>query len=73
MEHRFAHFRVVLREIDFKLRIYQARSLNQKKKWFRRQQHAAEEYHKSQVLRDELDDLRRQEAEFRKKEAEKDK
>lgn len=72
MEHRHTHFRVVLREIDFKLRMYQASSLNQKKKWFKRQQHAEEEYRKAQVLREELEELKRQEAEFRRKEELKD-
>ena len=68
MEHRHTHFRVVLREIDFKLRMYEARGFNQKRKWFQRQQHAAEEYRQAQEQREELDDLKRQEAEFRKKE-----
>jgi ribosomal protein L22 len=32
-ERKFAHMRVVLREIDFKLKIYQAPTFNQKKRW----------------------------------------
>ena len=73
MEHRHTHFRVVLREIDFKLRLYEARGFNQKRKWFQRQQHAAEEYRQAQAQREELDELKRQEAEYRKQEMDKEK
>jgi large subunit ribosomal protein L22 len=71
MEHRYAHFRVVLREIDYKLRIYQAPSINQKKKWFVRQQEAAVDAQKAAVERAEMAELKRQaEANRAKRQAE---
>jgi len=67
MRHKHTHFRVVLREIDFKLRIYQAVGKNQKIKWRKRQIHAEEQYAAAKKARDELEELRRKEAEYRKK------
>ena len=60
MHHRFSHIRVVLREIDFKLKIYQARSLNQKKKWIQRQLRAEEDAARVQKEREELEQLQQQ-------------
>lgn len=60
MLRRHSHFRVVLREIDFKLRIYQAPSLNQKKKWFLLQQRAEEDYAAAKAERDEIERLEQQ-------------
>ena len=67
MEHKFGHLRVVLREVDFKLRIYQAPTMNQKKKWFVRQQRAEQEYAEKQKAREELEQLERQAAELETK------
>ena len=72
MEHRHTHFRVVLREIDFKLRMYQAPSLRQKKKWLMRQHHAEQQFEQAQQLRQEMEELKAQEAAFRKKNEAKD-
>jgi large subunit ribosomal protein L22 len=60
MHRKFAHFRVVLREIDFKLKLYQAPTLNQKKKWFVRQQLAEADQARVQAERAELERLERQ-------------
>lgn len=61
-ERKHAHFRVVLREIDFKLRIYQAPTINQKKKWFLLQQQAEGDYARAKVERDEIERLKRETA-----------
>lgn len=60
MEHKHAHMRVVLREIDFKLKIVTARSLNQKKKWYLLQQQAKHDYEQAKAQRDELERLERE-------------
>lgn len=62
MEHKHSHFRIVLREIDFKLRIYQAPSIKQKKKWFVLQQQAAADFKVASDKRTELEELKRQAA-----------
>jgi large subunit ribosomal protein L22 len=62
LEHRFAHFRVVLREIDFPLKIYQARTAAQKKKWFLRQQEAEADYARAAAERAEVQRLERETA-----------
>jgi large subunit ribosomal protein L22 len=54
MEHKHSHMRVVLREMDFKLRIYQAPSINQKKKLFLMQQQAERDGAKAKAEREEL-------------------
>ena len=59
MEHKHSHIRLVLREIDFKLRIYQATSLNQKKKWFLLQQQAERDGARAMAERDEVKRLER--------------
>lgn len=63
MHHRFSHFRVVLREIDFRLKIYQARTMNQKKRWVQLQHKAEQDYARTSAERDELVELERQAAE----------
>jgi large subunit ribosomal protein L22 len=60
MERRHSHMRVVLREIDFKLRIYQAPSVNQKKKWFLLQQQAERDGARAKAERDEVVQLEKQ-------------
>jgi large subunit ribosomal protein L22 len=63
MEHRHAHMRVVLREIDFKLKVYQAPTLNQKKRWLERQMVAQRDGARAAAEREEMARLERQEAE----------
>lgn len=71
MEHKHCHFRVVLREIDFKLRIYQAPNMNQKKNWFVKQQQAAADFKAASEKRAEYEELkRRADANKAKREAE---
>lgn len=60
LEHKHSHMRVVLREIDFKLKIVQAKTLNQKKKWFVLQQQAEKDAARAKVERDEIERLERQ-------------
>lgn len=60
MEHKHSHIRLVLREIDFKLRIYQAPSLNQKKKWFLLQQQAERDGARASAEREEVKRLERE-------------
>mmetsp|Transcript_15232 Transcript_15232/g.42301 ORF Transcript_15232/g.42301 Transcript_15232/m.42301 type:complete len:339 (-) Transcript_15232:311-1327(-) len=60
MHHKFSHIRVVLREIDFPLRIYQQRSLNQKKKWMLHQQRAENDARAAMAKREELERLEKQ-------------
>lgn len=60
MEHKHSHFRVVLREIDFKLRIYQAPSLNAKKKWFLRQKQAEADAARVRADREEVERMQRE-------------
>ncbi len=60
MEHKHSHIRLVLREIDFKLRIYQATSLNQKKKWFMLQQQAERDGARATAEREEVKRLERE-------------
>ena len=60
MEHKHAHFRVVLREIDFKLRIYQAPTVNQKKRWFLLQQKAEADGARAKAEREEVERLERE-------------
>jgi hypothetical protein len=60
MHHKYSHIRAVLREIDFPLKIYQAHSLNQKKKWLQHQQRAAQDAQAAKVKREETERLLKQ-------------
>mmetsp|Transcript_7138 Transcript_7138/g.15413 ORF Transcript_7138/g.15413 Transcript_7138/m.15413 type:complete len:336 (-) Transcript_7138:805-1812(-) len=60
MHHKFSHIRVVLREIDFPLRIYQQKSLNQKKKWLYHQQRSENDARAAMAKREELERLEKQ-------------
>ena len=60
MHHRYSHMRVVLREIDFKLKIYMAPTINRKKKWIQRQLRAEEDAARIQKEQEELEMLRAQ-------------
>mmetsp|Transcript_12750 Transcript_12750/g.17786 ORF Transcript_12750/g.17786 Transcript_12750/m.17786 type:complete len:284 (+) Transcript_12750:47-898(+) len=63
---RHCHVRMVLREIDFPLRIYQSKSLNQKRKWIERQLRAQKDAEAAQAEREELARLEQQAAEKEK-------
>ena len=63
MHHKFSHMRVVLREIDFPLRIYQQKSLNQKKKWLQHQQRAEQDAQVAKAKREEMQRLEKQQEE----------
>lgn len=56
-ERKHSHIRVVLREIDFKLRLYQAKSLSEKRKWLMIQEEAASDHSLAQKEREELEIL----------------
>jgi large subunit ribosomal protein L22 len=73
MEHRHSHMRVVLREVDFKLKVYQAPTLNQKKRWLERQMVAQRDGDRARAEREEIARLERQEAEAAAKAAAKKK
>lgn len=60
MHHKFSHIRVVLREIDFPLKIYQQKTLNQKKKWLLHQQRAEQDGKAAMAKRQELEQLMKQ-------------
>ena len=63
MHRKYSHIRVLLREIDFKLKIYQARSLNQKKKWLEHKMRADRDYEHAQAERLEMERLLNQQEE----------
>lgn len=70
MHHKYSHIRVVLREIDFPLRIYQQKSLNQKKKWLHHQQRAEHDARAAMAKREELERLeKQQEAQLQERKA----
>lgn len=60
MHHRFSHMRVVLREIDFKLKLYQAPTVNKKRRWIQRQIVAEEDAARANQEREEIIELKRQ-------------
>ena len=63
MHHKFSHIRVVLREIDFPLRIFQQKSLNQKRKWLMHQQRAEQDAQVAKAKRQEMQRLMKQQEE----------
>jgi len=70
MHHKFSHIRVVLREIDFPLRIYQQKSLNQKKKWMYHQHRAETDARAAMAKREEIERLeKQQEAQLQERKA----
>lgn len=58
MHHKYSHMRVILREIDFPLKIYQAPSLNKKRKLVKMQIESRQEYLAAKKDRDELNALK---------------
>jgi hypothetical protein len=70
MHHKFSHIRVILREIDFPLKIYQQKSMNQKKKWLLHQRRAEQDAQAAKVKRDEMERLtKQQEAQLQERKA----
>eukprot|EP00339_Tiarina_fusa_P011028 CAMPEP_0117016340 /NCGR_PEP_ID=MMETSP0472-20121206/12894_1 /TAXON_ID=693140 ORGANISM="Tiarina fusus, Strain LIS" /NCGR_SAMPLE_ID=MMETSP0472 /ASSEMBLY_ACC=CAM_ASM_000603 /LENGTH=242 /DNA_ID=CAMNT_0004720359 /DNA_START=138 /DNA_END=866 /DNA_ORIENTATION=+ len=65
MHHKYSHIRAVLREIDFPLKIYQAHSLNQKKKWLLHQQRAKQDAQAAKAKREEAERLLKQQEQQR--------
>lgn len=65
-----AHMRLVIREIDFPLRIYQQRSKYQKLKWLNLQLEAEEDAQVAKTKRDELAEVKARQQEIKDKEAE---
>lgn len=70
MHRRFSHARVVLREIDFPLKIMQCTSLNQRNKWVSRMEAALEDQAEYWKEKEELDALEKEAQEVRKKKEE---
>jgi len=71
MHRRFSHIRLVLREIDFPLKIVQCTSINQRNKWIQRMNTALEDQEKYQAEKEEIEELEREVEEMqRKKKAE---
>lgn len=62
MERKHSHIRVVLREIDFRLKIYQAKTIGQKKKWYLLQQQAEKDFALAAAKREEIKRLERETA-----------
>lgn len=59
MHHKYAHMRVVLREIDFPLKIVMARTVNEKTRWIELQALAEADYQKAKARREELESMER--------------
>lgn len=69
MYRRFTHIRIVLREIDFPLKIMQCTSINQRNQWVKKMELAKTEVEEYQVEKEEIEALER-EAEAVKKQKE---
>lgn len=61
---RHSHIRLVLREIDFPLKLMQAESINQKRKWLGLLGTARDDFERAKVDRDELAELEAMAAEL---------
>ena len=59
MERQHSHIRVVLREIDFKLKFYQSFTIGQKKRWIQLQQRAEHDYQIAKKERDDIEQLQK--------------
>lgn len=68
---RHSHMRVVLREIDFNLKIAQAATRSQKRKWITLWRLAMQEEKAARSEREEIEELERQAAEVLEKKKEK--
>jgi large subunit ribosomal protein L22 len=68
---RFSHMRIVLREIDFPLKIMTSTSMNQRNKWIKKMEIALEDQVESQREQEEIEKLEKELEEARKKTDEK--
>ena len=66
MEHPRSHMRVVLREIDFQLKIYQARTTEEKMYWYKLQLKAEEDARLVAAEKEEEERLEREDAQRQK-------
>jgi len=72
MHRRFSHVRVVLREIDFPLKILQCTSINQREKWVARMEVGLREQAEYRKEKEEIDSLEKEVKEMQRKKAEED-
>jgi len=72
MHHKHSHIRLVLREIDFKLKYYQAETPGQKKKWLQLQMEAEQEHTTALAERREMERLEKEQEERKQKAREKE-
>jgi large subunit ribosomal protein L22 len=70
MYRRFSHVRIVLREIDFPLKILQCKSINQRLKWVELMEKAEDDKKVYMEERKEIEELESQVEEMRKKKKE---
>mmetsp|Transcript_2761 Transcript_2761/g.4169 ORF Transcript_2761/g.4169 Transcript_2761/m.4169 type:complete len:310 (+) Transcript_2761:87-1016(+) len=69
MHRRFSHIRLVLREIDFPLKIMQSKSVNQRNKWVKRMETALDEAETYRKNREEIEKLEKEVEEMQRKKA----
>ena len=67
VHRKFCHVRLVLREVDFPLKIYMASTKNQKQKWMHHQARAEREWNHAHAKRMELQRLEQEQASRRQK------
>jgi len=67
MARRFSHIRIVLREIDFPLKIMQCTSVNQRRQWVKRMEASMKEVAEYDEEREEIEALEKEVAEMKMK------
>jgi len=70
MYRRFTHIRIVLREIDFPLKIMQCTSINQRNQWAKRMELATREVEEYQMEKEEIEALEKEAEEMKIKKQE---
>lgn len=73
MTRPFSHMRLIVREIDFKLKIYQEKAYSQKKKWLHHFLRAQEEAAVAEGERQELQQYEERQRQIKEQENEKNK
>ena len=68
MTRPFSHMRLVVREIDFKLKLYQETTYSQKKKWLNIFLRAQAEAAVAQAKREELQELEERQRQIKEEE-----
>ncbi len=68
MHHKFSNMRVVLREIDFPLKVYQAPTMAEKRLWLERYKRAKRQFGEALQQREELERLEKAAKERQEKE-----